>query len=59
MTDNLKRNELLRVKGMRKSKTWINCVGMGEKNQGINSDRFIRKCSQIWNELSWIKCNRI
>jgi len=22
---------LLRVKGMRKSKTWINCVGMGGK----------------------------
>jgi len=36
---------LLRVKGMRKSKVWIKC-------NRINSDRLIRKCSQIWNELS-------
>jgi len=35
---------LLRVKGMMKSKVWIKC-------NRINSDRLIRKCSQIWNEF--------
>jgi len=44
---------------MRKLKAWIICVGIGGKKLGINSDRLIMKCSQIWNELSWIKCNRI